>query len=60
MDSADFVIQYRKQAEELRMGAAYLLRMAAEYDRLACAAFMLAEPPQNVRAEPQSPSHEMN
>ena len=54
MDSADFVIQYRKQAEELRMGAAYLLRMAAEYDRLACAAFMLTEPPQNVLAETQS------
>lgn len=54
MDSGEFVIQYRKQAEELRTVAAYLLRVAAEYDRLACAAFMLAEPPQTVLAEPQS------
>ena len=42
MNDIEITTQYRQQAEELRTLAAYMLRVAADYDRLASSASMLA------------------
>jgi len=42
MNDIEITTQYRQQAEELRTLAAYMLRVAADYDRLASSASTLA------------------
>jgi hypothetical protein len=55
MKRVELTAQYRQQAEELRTLAAYMLRVAADYDRLASTASMFAESPKVLSEPPNAP-----